>query len=43
MKTLIISSSLSETSRSIFLRKEISKRLSLKNIEIEFIDTNYIP
>ena len=38
MKTLIISSSLSETSRSYILCKEISKRLSVKDIKIEFID-----
>ena len=38
MKTLIISSSLSETSKSYILCKEISKRLSVKDIEIEFVD-----
>ena len=38
MKTLIISSSLSETSKSYILCKEISKRLSSKKIEIEFVD-----
>ena len=38
MKTLIISSSLSKTSRSYILCKEISKRLSEKDIKIEFVD-----
>ena len=38
MKTLIISSSLSETSRSYILCKEIYKRLSVKDIKIEFVD-----
>ena len=38
MKTLIISSSLSENSRSYILCKEISKRLSLKDTEIKFVD-----
>ncbi len=38
MKTLIISSSLAKNSRSFILCKEISKRLTEKDIEIEFVD-----